>query len=129
MDWGIADRSFRKCLTVFERADEHGLEGLAGGLTFHVTGKLITGAVDNFDEFSDVRRDRRPVLREKLGGRFMYIPDICLLVPPHYIDVVFMVPYCYAMGQLHLADRGTGRATSEPCKVQEDKEHRFELVP
>ena len=108
---------------MLERADEHGLEGLASGLALRVTAKQITSAIDNFDEFPDVRSDRRPVLREKLGGRFMYIPDICLLVLPHYINVVFMVPYCYAMGQLHLADRGTGRATSEPCKVQEDKEH------
>ncbi len=80
-----------------EGADEYGLEGLTGSLTFHVMEKLITGAVDNFDEFPDVRRDRRPVFREILSGRFMYIPDICLLVLPHYINVMFMVPYCYTI--------------------------------
>ena len=114
---------------MLERADEHGLEGLASGLALRVTAKQITSAIDNFDEFPDVRSDRRPVLREIFSGRFMYIQDIYLLFVLQDINVELMVPLRYTMGYLHLADRVTGRATCEAHKVQEDKEHRFKVVP
>ncbi len=79
----------------FECADEHSPKGLAGGLAFHLTGKQIIGAVDNFDEFPDVRRNRRPILREILRGRFMDIQNIHLLFILQDIDIGFVVPLRY----------------------------------